>query len=132
MSSRARVKRLTGIKSDLDAVTKPGSTHHLCNGISTVKGQRGTGSRKDEHITIQRRLSRKTWPKALRTSDWAGGSRTMTLIKPSQCKSVLEMTVNIEWPRQSLDLRNLNMSVHWLSPSNLTQLERICRTSPDD
>ncbi len=69
------MKRLTGIKSDLDAVTKPGSTHHLCNGISTVKGQRGTGRRKDEHITIQRRLSRKTWPKALRTSDWAGGSR---------------------------------------------------------
>ncbi len=75
MSSRARVKRLTGIKSDLDVVryrcchkTREHTSPVQC--ISTVKGQRGTGSRKDEHITIQRRLSRKTWPKALRTSDW--------------------------------------------------------------
>jgi len=83
MPSRARVKRLTGIKSDLDAVTKPGSTHHLCNGISTVKGQRGTGSRKDEHITIQRRLSRKNLAQS--TQDLRLGRR-FTDNDPQQAK----------------------------------------------
>ena len=61
---------------------------------------------------------RKTWSRALRTSDWAEGS-------PSNSVNVLE------WPSQIPDLnliehlwRDLKMAVH---PSNLTKLERICR-----
>lgn len=72
----------------------------------------------------------KTQSKVLRTSDCARGSssnRTSILSKPRQCKSVLGMTVNIEWPSHSPDLRKSVETWKCLSTGNLTQLERICR-----
>ena len=72
----------------------------------------------------------KTCSKALRTSDWAEGSpsnRTMTWLWD---KSLIVL----EWPRQSPDMkpiqhpsRDLKIAVQRHSPSNLTELERICR-----
>jgi hypothetical protein len=70
----------------------------------------------------------------LKTSDWSDGSpsnRTTTLsTHPRQCWSLNVL----EWPSQSPALnpikhlwRDLNIAVQQRSPSNLTELERICR-----
>ena len=55
--------------------------------------------------------------------------------QPRQCRWLKDNSVNVlEWPSQSPDLnpikhlwRDLKMAVHRWSPSNLTELERICR-----
>jgi hypothetical protein len=92
------------------------------------------GSRK---ICTERSLM-KTCSRALRTSDWGEGSpskRTMTLsTQPRQCRSGFGTRLNVlEWSSQSLDLnpiklfwRDLKIAVQRRSPSNLTELERIC------
>jgi hypothetical protein len=82
----------------------------------------------------------KTCSRALRTSDWGKGSpsiRTTTRsTQPRRRKSGFDKTsLNVlEWPSQSPDLipikhlwRNLKIAVKRCSPSNLTELERICR-----
>ena len=75
----------------------------------------------------------------LRTTDWGEGSpsnRTTTLsTQPGKCKSDWDKSLNVlEWPSQSPDLnpiehlwRDLKIAVQRRSPSNLTELERICR-----
>uniref|UniRef100_A0A8C7CR95 Uncharacterized protein n=1 Tax=Oncorhynchus kisutch TaxID=8019 RepID=A0A8C7CR95_ONCKI len=81
----------------------------------------------------------KTCSRVLSTSDWGDGSpsnRTTTLsTQPRQRRSGFGTSLNVlEWPSQILDLnpiehlwRNLTISVQLRSPSNLTELERICR-----
>uniref|UniRef100_A0AAZ3RLA5 Tc1-like transposase DDE domain-containing protein n=1 Tax=Oncorhynchus tshawytscha TaxID=74940 RepID=A0AAZ3RLA5_ONCTS len=81
----------------------------------------------------------KTCSRALRTSDWGEGSpsnRTKTLsTQPRQCRSGFGTSLNVlEWPSKILDLnpveylwRDLKIAVYQHSPSNLTELERICR-----
>ncbi len=82
----------------------------------------------------------KTISRVLRTSDWAEGlpsNKTMTI--STQLKITNEWLHNnsvtvLEWPSQSPDLnpiehlwRDLKMAVHQRLPSNLTELERICK-----
>uniref|UniRef100_A0AAZ3RBM2 Transposable element Tc1 transposase n=1 Tax=Oncorhynchus tshawytscha TaxID=74940 RepID=A0AAZ3RBM2_ONCTS len=81
----------------------------------------------------------KTCSRVLSTSDWGDGSpsnRTTTLsTQPRQRRSGFGTNLNVlGWPSQILDLnpiehlwRNLTISVQLPSPSNLTELERICR-----
>ena len=74
----------------------------------------------------------KTCSRVLRTSDWGEGSpskRTKTQ------KWLRDKSLNVlEWPSQSPDLnpiehlwRELKIAVQRRSPSNQTELERICR-----
>uniref|UniRef100_A0AAZ3SEK2 Tc1-like transposase DDE domain-containing protein n=1 Tax=Oncorhynchus tshawytscha TaxID=74940 RepID=A0AAZ3SEK2_ONCTS len=81
----------------------------------------------------------KTCSRALRTSDWGKGSpsnRTTTLTtQPRKHRSGFGTSLNgLEWHGQSPDLnpikhlwRDLKIAVQQRSPSNLTELERICR-----
>jgi transposase len=81
----------------------------------------------------------KTCFRALRTSNWGESSasnRTTTLsTQPRQRRSVFGTSLNVcECPSQSPDLnpiehllRNLKIAMQRYSPSNLTELERICR-----
>ena len=81
----------------------------------------------------------KSCSRALRTSDWGEGSpsdRTITLsTQTRQRRSGFSTSLNVlEWPGQSPDLntiqhlwRDLKIAVQRHSPSNLTELERICR-----
>ena len=79
----------------------------------------------------------KTYSRALRTSDWGEGSpsnRTTPLsIWPRERRSGFGKSLNVlEWHSQSLDpiehlWRNLEIAVEQRSPSDLTELERICR-----
>ena len=74
----------------------------------------------------------------LRTSDWGEGSpsnRTTTLsTQPRQCRSGFGTSLKVlEWQSQRPDLnpikhlwRELKITVQRCSPSNLTELERIC------
>ena len=68
----------------------------------------------------------RTCSRAVVTSDWVEGS-------PSNRTMTVSLNV-LEWPSQSPDLnpikhlwRDLKMAVQQSSPSNLTELERICR-----
>ena len=82
----------------------------------------------------------KTCSRALRTSDWGEGSPSQQYNDPKYtAKATQEVlwdkSLNVlEWPSQSLDLnptehlwRDLKIAVWRHSPSNLTDLERICR-----
>jgi hypothetical protein len=81
----------------------------------------------------------KTCSRVFRTSDRDEGSpsyRTTTQsTQPRQCRSGFRTNLNVlEWPSQSPDLnsiehllRDLKTAVQRRSPSNLTELERICR-----
>ena len=80
----------------------------------------------------------KTCPSALRTSDWGEGSpsnMTTTLSHTAKTTHEWLLSLNVyEWSSQSLDLnpnehlwRDLKIAVQRCSPSNLTELERICR-----
>ncbi len=83
-------------------------------------------------------FSMKTCSTALRTSDWAEGSPSnMTMKHTAKVTQewLRDISVNpLEWPSQGPDLnptkhlwRDLKMAVHRRSPSNLTELERICK-----
>ena len=72
----------------------------------------------------------------LRLGEGSPSNRTTTLsTQPRQRLSGLGTSLNVlEWPSQSLDLnsikhlwRDLKLGVQQSSPSNLTELERICR-----
>uniref|UniRef100_A0A9J8B873 Tc1-like transposase DDE domain-containing protein n=1 Tax=Cyprinus carpio carpio TaxID=630221 RepID=A0A9J8B873_CYPCA len=72
----------------------------------------------------------KTFSRVLRTSDWAEVSPSNKTMEWLHNNSV---TV-LEWPSQSPDLnpiehlwRDLKMAVHQRLPSNLTELEKICK-----
>ena len=82
----------------------------------------------------------KTCSRALRTSDWGLGSpsnRTTALSIPAKTTQewLRDKSLNVlEWPSQSPDLNpiehlwsDLKIAVQQCSPSNLTDLERICR-----
>jgi transposase len=82
----------------------------------------------------------KTYSRALRTSDWG---RRFTFQQDNDLKYTAktmqewlrDKSLNVlEWPSQSLDLnpiehlwKALEIAVQRCSPSNLTELERICR-----
>ena len=80
----------------------------------------------------------KNCSRAPRTSNWGDGSpsnRTMTLsTQPRQHRSGFGTSLNVlEWPSQSPELnlikhllRDQEIAVQGRSPSNLTELERIC------
>uniref|UniRef100_A0AAZ3RAC0 Tc1-like transposase DDE domain-containing protein n=1 Tax=Oncorhynchus tshawytscha TaxID=74940 RepID=A0AAZ3RAC0_ONCTS len=73
----------------------------------------------------------KTCSRALRTSDWDKGSPAN---RTSQ-EWLWDKSLNVlEWPSQSPDMnpikhfcRDLKIAVQRCSPSNLTELKRICR-----
>ena len=81
----------------------------------------------------------KTCSRVLRTTDWGEGSpsnRTTTLsTQPRQSRSGFGTSLNVlEWPSQIPNLnpivylwRDLKIAMQQHSPSNLTELERICR-----
>ncbi len=99
-----------------------------CGGVFQLQGQ-------DDWLKSRERWMRpstgiswtKTFSRVLRTSDWAEGL-------PSNKTMTLSSVTVLEWPSQSPDLnpiehlwRDLKMAVHQRLPSNLTELERICK-----
>ncbi len=129
---------------------KPGTAHYLHNTVPTVKhgggnimrqsledwsGLRESWTEQSTEISLL-----KTWSRALRISDWAKGSpsnRTMTLStqakqRRSDLGTTLWMSLNCQagaptWTQSIKHICNLKMAVHWRSPSNLTELEKVCR-----
>ena len=73
----------------------------------------------------------KSCSSALRASDWGEGSPSNRTTQ----EWLLDKSLNVlEWPSQRPDLnpiehlwRDLKIAVQRRSPSNLTELERICR-----
>ena len=94
--------------------------------------------RKDERSKVERSLM-KTCSRAHRISDWGKGSpsyRTTSLsTQPRQCRRCFGTSLGMSLSgraRQDLNLiehlwRALKIAVQRHSPSNLTELERICR-----
>ena len=94
---------------------------------------------KDEQSKVQRDTWMKSCSRALRTTDWGEGSpsneaKTLST-QPIQRRSGFETSLNVlEWASQSPDLnpiehlmRDQKHAVQRRSPSNLTELERICK-----
>jgi hypothetical protein len=142
------LKSLRGIKNMLLICELLSVLHVCCQG--SVMQQwwwqhhaAGTG----RLVRIEGKMNRslmKTCSKALRTSDWVEGSpskRTTTLsTQPRQRRSGFgtSLWMSFKWPSQSSDLnpiehlwRDLKIAVQRRSPSNLTELERICREEWD-
>jgi hypothetical protein len=130
------------------SVTSGGNQAHLSNTIPMVKHGGGSAillglffsnkdwvTSQDRGNDEQSKVQRCPWWKpSPERSDWCGGSpsnRTTTLsTQPFGDKSLNVL----EWPSQSPDLnpieplwRDLIVSVQRCSPSNLTELEKICR-----
>ncbi len=82
----------------------------------------------------------KTFSRVLRTSDWAEGLPSNKTMTPKHTAKITKEWLHnnsvtvLEWPSQSPNLnpiehlwRDLKMAVHQRLPSNLTELERICK-----
>ncbi len=120
---------------------KPGTAHHLSNTVPTVK--HGGGSimlcfffqLQGQDDWLQ---SRERWMRPSTGISW-----TKTFQQDNDPKHTAKITKEwlhnnsvtvLEWPSQSPDLnpiehlwRDLKMAVHQRLPSNLTELERICK-----
>ena len=128
---------------------KPRTAHHLPNTIPTVKhgggsimlwgcfSVAGTGGL----VRVEGKLNRAKYRDILNENLvhlWVKGSPFNKDSKHT-AKTMQEWfrdnSVNVlEWPSQSPEMnpikhlwRDLKMAVHWWSPSNLTELKRICR-----
>ncbi len=112
-----------------------------CGGVFQLQGQ-------DDWLQSRERWMRpstgiswtKTFSRVLRTSDWAKGLPSNKTMTPKHTAKITKEWLHnnsvtvLEWPSQSPNLnpiehlwRDLKMAVHQRLPSNLTELERICK-----
>ncbi len=113
-----------------------------CGGFFSCRDRTtGCNRGKDECGQVQGYPGRKTFSRVLRTSDWAEvylPTRQWTLSTTAKItKEVASQQLRglfLNGPSQSPDLnpiesswRDLKMAVHQRLPSNLTELERICK-----
>ncbi len=118
---------LFGLNSKRYVWRKPGTAHHLSNTVPTVK--HGGGS-----IMLWGCFSAAGTGRLVAIEEkWMRPSTGISLYLSLYSLHNNSMTV-LEWPSQSPDLnpiehlwRDLKMSVHQRLPSNLTELERICK-----
>ena len=125
---------------------KPGTIPKVKHGGGTIMlwgcvSAAGTGRLVgiEEKMNGAKYREMKTCSRVLRMSDWSKDSpsnRTTALrTQLRQCRSCFGTSLNVlEWPSQSPNLnpiehlwRDLKIAVHKCSPSNLKELERICR-----
>uniref|UniRef100_A0A7N8X1Z3 Tc1-like transposase DDE domain-containing protein n=1 Tax=Mastacembelus armatus TaxID=205130 RepID=A0A7N8X1Z3_9TELE len=147
---------LVGINSKRYVWRKPGTAHHLPNTIPTVKhgggsimlwgcfSAAGTG----QLVAIEGKMNAAKYRDILEENLFQSAQdvrlgRRFTFQQDNDPKHTVKITKEwlrnnsvtvLDWPSQNPDLnpiehlwRDLKMAVHQLSPSNLTELERICK-----
>ncbi len=147
---------LFGLNSKRYVWRKPGSTHHLSNTVPTVKhgggsimlwgcfSAAGTG----RLVAIEGKMNAAKYKdildeNLLQSAQDLRLGRRFTFQQDNDPKHTAKITKEwlhnnsvtvLEWPSQSPDLnpiehlwRDLKMAVHQRLPSNLTELERICK-----
>ena len=146
-----------GLNTKCNLWWKPGTTHHLLNTIPTVKhgggsimlwgcfSEAGNGGL----VSVEGKLNEAKYRDILhenqvQTAQDLRLGQMFTFQQDNAPKHTSKTTMEwlrdnsvnvLEWPSQSPDLsnpkenlwRDLKMAVHRQSPSNLTELERICR-----
>ncbi len=91
-------------------------------------------------VRVQRKLNAAKYRDILNENLVQTGHNDPKHIAKTMQKWLMDNSVNaLEWPSQSFYLnpikllwRNLKMAVHQRSPSNLTELERICREESEN
>ena len=110
-------------------------------GVFQLQGQDDWLQLKERWMGPSTEISwKKTSSRVLWTSDWAEGSPSNKYNDPKHTAKITKEWLRnnsvtiLDWPSQSPDLnpiehlwRDLKMAVHQRSPSNLTELERICK-----
>ncbi len=147
---------LFGLNSKLYVWRKPGTAHHLSNTVPTVKhgggsimlwgcfSAAGTG----RLVAIEGKMNAAKYrdildENLLQSAQDLRLGRRFTFQQDNDPKHTAKITKEwlhnnsvtvLEWPSQSPDLnpiehlwRDLKMAVHQRLPSNLTELERICK-----
>uniref|UniRef100_A0A3Q3SGG7 Tc1-like transposase DDE domain-containing protein n=1 Tax=Mastacembelus armatus TaxID=205130 RepID=A0A3Q3SGG7_9TELE len=147
---------LFGVNSKRYVWRKPGTAHHLSNTIPTVKhgggsimlwgcfSAAGTG----RLVAIEGKMNAAKYRDILEENLFQSAQdlrlgRRFTFQQDNDPKHTAKITKEwlrnnsvtvLDWPSQSPDLnpiehlwRDLKMAVHQRSPSNLTELERICK-----
>ncbi len=154
-SDETKIERF-GLNSNRYVWRKPGTAHHLSNTVPTVKhgggsimlwgcfSAAGTG----RLVAIEGKMNAAKYrdildENLLQSAQDLRLGRRFTFQQDNDPKHTAKITKEwlhnnsvtvLEWPSQSPDLnpiehlwRDLKMAVHQLLPSNLTELERICK-----
>ncbi|KAL0156514.1 hypothetical protein M9458_047760 [Cirrhinus mrigala] len=147
---------LFGLNSKRHVWRKPGTAHHLSNTVPTVKHGGGSimlwgcfsAAETGRLVAIEGKMNADKYrdildENLLQSAQDLRLGRRFTFQQDNDPKHTAKITkvwlhnnslTVLEWPSQSLDLnpiehlwRDLKMAVHQRLPSNLTELERICK-----
>ncbi len=147
---------LFGLNSKRYVWRKPGTAHHLSNTVPTVKHGGGSimlwgcfsAARTGRLVAIEGKMNSAKYrdildENLLQSAQDLRLGRRFTFQQDNDPKHTAKITKEwlhnnsvtvLEWPSQSPDLnpiehlwRDLKMAVHQRLPSNLTELERICK-----
>ncbi|CAM4661246.1 unnamed protein product [Leuciscus chuanchicus] len=145
-SDKSKIE-LFGLNSKQYVWRKPGTAHHLSNTVSTVK-HGGSAAGTGRLVAIEGKMNAAKYrdildEKLLQSALDLRLGRRFTFQQDNDPKHTAKITKEwlhnnsvtvLEWPSQSPDLnpiehlwRDLKMAVHQRLPSNLTELERICK-----